>query len=78
MAMCALMLALSHLPATLLAAFLKRLARLCLSAPPAALVAIVPFTYNLLKRHPALMVLIHRSSDDFHGTLSALTLSLGR
>jgi U3 small nucleolar RNA-associated protein 19 len=41
----------------------KRLARLSLSAPPAAIVAIVPFTYNLLKLHPALMVLIHRAPD---------------
>jgi U3 small nucleolar RNA-associated protein 19 len=48
------------LPATLLASFVKRLSRLALHAPPAALVAVVPFTYNLLKRHPALMVLIHR------------------
>ena len=44
---------------TLLASFLKRLARLSLSAPPAAIVLIIPFTYNILKRHPALMVMIH-------------------
>jgi U3 small nucleolar RNA-associated protein 19 len=57
----------SHLPATLLASFIKRLARLSLSAPPAAIIMIIPFTYNTLKRHPALMHMIHRpdgSSDD--------------
>ncbi|KAJ7857769.1 CBF/Mak21 family-domain-containing protein [Mycena leptocephala] len=57
----------THLPATLLASFIKRLARLSLSAPPAAIIMIIPFTYNTLKRHPALMHMIHRpdaSSDD--------------
>lgn len=24
---------------------------------------IIPFTYNILKRHPALMTMIHRSGD---------------
>ncbi|KAJ8516405.1 hypothetical protein ONZ45_g6274 [Pleurotus djamor] len=52
----------THLPATLLASFIKRLARLSLTAPPAAIVMIIPFTYNTLKRHPALMVMIHRTS----------------
>lgn len=49
----------THLPATLLASFIKRLSRLSLSAPPAAIIMIIPFTYNILKRHPALMVMIH-------------------
>ncbi|KAF5314596.1 hypothetical protein D9611_007264 [Ephemerocybe angulata] len=53
----------SHLPATLLASFIKRLSRLSLNAPPAAIVMIVPFTYNILKKHPALMVMIHRDAD---------------
>ncbi|KAL0959525.1 hypothetical protein HGRIS_011238 [Hohenbuehelia grisea] len=52
----------THLPATILASFVKRLARLSLSAPPPAVVMIIPFTYNILKRHPALMVMIHRTS----------------
>ncbi|EAU89096.1 ribosome biogenesis protein Noc4 [Coprinopsis cinerea okayama7 len=59
-----LFLASTHLPATLLASFIKRLARLSLNAPPAAIVMIIPFTYNILKRHPALMVMIHRDADD--------------
>jgi len=53
----------THLPLTLLASFIKRLARLSLSAPPAAIVIVIPFTYNLLKHHPGLMVMIHRPED---------------
>ncbi|KAG8217601.1 CBF/Mak21 family-domain-containing protein, partial [Butyriboletus roseoflavus] len=53
----------SHLPASLLASFIKRLSRLSLSAPPAAIIMIIPLTYNLLKRHPALMRMIHRMQD---------------
>ncbi|TDL26001.1 CBF-domain-containing protein [Rickenella mellea] len=53
----------THLPATLLASFIKKLSRLSLSASPAAIVLIIPFTYNILKRHPALMVMIHRTGD---------------
>ncbi|GJJ14865.1 hypothetical protein Clacol_009133 [Clathrus columnatus] len=52
-----------HLPATLLASFIKRLSRLSLSAPPAAIIMIIPFTYNILKRHPACMVMIHQDVD---------------
>jgi U3 small nucleolar RNA-associated protein 19 len=52
-----------HLPAALLASFVKKLSRLSLTAPPAAIVIIVPFVYNILKRHPALMVMIHRVDD---------------
>ncbi|KAK7686417.1 hypothetical protein QCA50_010641 [Cerrena zonata] len=51
------------LPATLLASFVKRLARLSLTAPPAAIIMLIPFTYNILKKHPALMVMIHRAED---------------
>lgn len=42
----------SHLPAALVASFIKRLARLSLNAPPAAIVAIIPFFYNLFMKHP--------------------------
>lgn len=54
----------THLPATLLASFVKRLSRLSLNAPPAAIIMVVPFTYNILKRHPALMVMIHKTEDN--------------
>ena len=48
------------LPGYLVAAFIKRLARLCLRAPPAGCHVAVRFIYNLLKRHPSCKVLIHR------------------
>ncbi|TBU28984.1 CBF-domain-containing protein [Dichomitus squalens] len=53
----------THLPATIVASFVKRLSRLSLTAPPAAVIMLIPFTYNMLRRHPALMVMIHRSED---------------
>lgn len=74
----------SHLPVSLVASFIKRLSRLSLSAPPAAIVAIVPFVYNLLKRHPACMVLIHRGeeedreADDFVGAFAIRALHRSR
>lgn len=49
-----------HLPATLLASFVKRLARLSLTASPTATTIIFPFVYNILKRHPSLMLMVHR------------------
>ncbi|XP_068064845.1 nucleolar complex protein 4 homolog [Anomalospiza imberbis] len=49
-----------HLPAYLVAAFIKRLARLALTAPPEALLMIIPFICNLFRRHPACKVLLHR------------------
>ncbi|ORZ19354.1 CBF/Mak21 family-domain-containing protein [Absidia repens] len=52
----------AYLPAALIAAFIKRLARLSLTAPPAASVIVVPFIYNMLKRHPTCMKMIHSSS----------------
>ncbi|KAM9194469.1 nucleolar complex protein 4 homolog isoform 2-T2 [Dugong dugon] len=50
----------SHLPAYLVAAFAKRLSRLALTAPPEALLMVLPFICNLLRRHPACRVLVHR------------------
>ncbi|CAJ1071168.1 nucleolar complex protein 4 homolog [Xyrichtys novacula] len=52
----------SHLPLYLVAAFAKRLARLALTAPPTALLLVLPFIYNLIRRHPSCRVLIHRPS----------------
>lgn len=57
-------LASTHLPATLVASFIKRLSRLALNAPPSAIVAIVPFAYNLLKSHPTCTFMIHREIKD--------------
>ncbi|KAK4127088.1 CBF-domain-containing protein [Parathielavia appendiculata] len=50
----------SHLPAVLVASFIKRLARLALNAPPSAIVVIVPWFYNLFKRHPLTTFMMHR------------------
>lgn len=48
----------SHLPEGLVAAFVKRLARLALIAPPQDIVIILRFIGNLIMRHPALKRLI--------------------
>ena len=56
-------LASSHLPAALVASFIKRLSRLALHAPPAAIVVVIPWIYNQLKRHPACTFTIHREVD---------------
>lgn len=53
-------LASTHLPVVLVASFIKRLARLTLNAPPAGVVAVVPWIYNLLKKHPTCTFMIHR------------------
>ncbi|KAM8829174.1 nucleolar complex protein 4 homolog [Spinachia spinachia] len=52
----------SHLPVYLVAAFAKRLARLALTAPPTALLIVLPFIYNLIRRHPSCRVLMHKPS----------------
>jgi U3 small nucleolar RNA-associated protein 19 len=54
----------SHLPAAIVASFIKRISRLALYAPPAAVVACVPFIYNQLKRHPTCMTMIHNPKGD--------------
>lgn len=48
----------------LVAAFAKKVSRLALYAPAASLQWVVPFVYNLLKRHPACRVMIHREGID--------------
>ncbi|KAI1081758.1 CBF-domain-containing protein [Whalleya microplaca] len=53
-------LASTHLPAALVASFIKRLTRLCLNAPPAAIVAVIPWIYNLFQKHPLCTFMMHR------------------
>ncbi|PSR88960.1 CBF/Mak21 family-domain-containing protein [Coniella lustricola] len=53
-------LASSHLPAALVASFIKRLARLSLNAPPSAVVTVVPWMYNIFKKHPTCTFMMHR------------------
>ncbi|CCJ30430.1 unnamed protein product, partial [Pneumocystis jirovecii] len=50
----------THLPASIVASFVKRMSRLSLLANPGGIIMIIPFVYNLLKRHPTCIVLIHR------------------
>ncbi|PQE11547.1 cbf mak21 family protein [Rutstroemia sp. NJR-2017a WRK4] len=52
----------THLPVVLVASFLKRLSRLSLHAPPSGVVAVVPWIYNLLKKHPQCLFMIHRET----------------
>lgn len=56
-------LASTHLPAALVASFVKRLARLSLFAPPSGIVIVVPWIYNLLKKHPSCTFMIHRDIE---------------
>ena len=56
-------LASTHLPAALVASFIKRLARLGLFAPPSAVVVVVPWIYNLLKSHPSCTFMISRNGE---------------
>ena len=59
------------LPAYLAAAFIKRLARLALRAPPAGAMACVAFVHNLLRRHPGCAVLVHREGKNGAPRLSS-------
>ncbi|GBB94666.1 hypothetical protein RclHR1_00240014 [Rhizophagus clarus] len=58
-----LFLASTYLPAQLVAAFIKRMSRLSLTAPPHGIVMIIPMIYNLIRRHPSCTVLIHKPSE---------------
>ena len=50
------------LPAYLVASFIKRFARLSLSAPPAGAMVCVAFIHNLIRRHKSCAVLVHREN----------------
>lgn len=54
----------THLPVVLVASFIKRLSRLTLNAPPAGIVIVIPWIYNLLKKHPQCTFMIHRETRD--------------
>lgn len=56
----------THLPAAMVASFIKRLARLSLEAPPGAIVWVVPWVYNMLKQHPACTFMLHRPYHPAH------------
>lgn len=52
----------THLPAAMIASFIKRLSRLSLHAPPSGIVVVVPWIYNILKIHPSCTFMIHRKA----------------
>ena len=54
----------THLPAAMVASFIKRLSRLALFAPPGGIVVVVPWIYNMLKKHPTCTFMIHRETRD--------------
>ena len=60
-----LFLASSHLPEYLVAAFIKRLSRLCLTAPSNSILLILPFIGNLLIRHKGLLKMIDNTEEHF-------------
>lgn len=61
----------THLPAALVASFIKRLSRLALHGPPAGIVVVVPWIYNMFKQHPACTFMMHREirNTDFKKVL---------
>ncbi|CAI0471333.1 unnamed protein product, partial [Linum tenue] len=52
------------LPAYLAAAFTKRLSRLSLVVPPSGAMVIIALIHNLLRRHPSINCLVHRTSNN--------------
>lgn len=59
--LCDLFLSSTHLSANLVASFIKRLARLALTGSAPGVVIIIPFIYNLLKRHPSCMIMLQNT-----------------
>ena len=57
-----------HVSSYLIAAFVKKLARLSLQAPPAGIVVCMSMVYNLMKRHPVIKTLAHKSLDGRKGS----------
>lgn len=53
----------SHLPSYLIAAFVKRMARMALHAPPSGALFVIAFVYNMLKRHPQIQIMLHHADD---------------
>lgn len=63
MRLCSLFLSLTHVSASLVASFIKRMARLSLSASASGVVIVIPFVYNLLKQHPTCMSMLHNTLE---------------
>ena len=52
----------THLPAALVASFLKRLSRLSLYSSPSGVVTVMPLIYNLLNSHPLSTFMVQRET----------------
>jgi U3 small nucleolar RNA-associated protein 19 len=50
------------MPVTMIAAFAKRMSRLSLTAPPSGCLFISAVVFNLIRRHPTLLPLIHQTN----------------
>lgn len=61
--LCDLFLSSTHLSANLVASFIKKLARLAMTSSASGVVIIIPFIYNLLKRHPTCMIMLHNTDE---------------
>lgn len=55
----------THLSSSIVASFIKKLARLSLNSPPSGIILIIPFIYNLIKKygHSTCMLLIHSTTS---------------
>lgn len=62
--LCDLFLSSTHISSQLVASFIKKLCRLSMSAPTPGVVIVIPFIYNLLKRHPSCMIMIQNEKTD--------------
>ena len=60
-----------HLPASLVASFAKRLARLALLIPQHDQCLVLTFIYNLVIRHPAIRVMIDRQDAQMTDSYSS-------
>ena len=50
-----------------ISAFVKRIARLCLNAPPDGILYALPLVFRLIISHPTCVVLLHRNDDEGQG-----------
>ncbi|ODQ80176.1 hypothetical protein BABINDRAFT_161154 [Babjeviella inositovora NRRL Y-12698] len=62
--LCDVFLSSTHLPNAIICSFVKKLARLSLTASASGVVLVIPFVYNLFKRHPSAMIMVHNTSMD--------------
>ena len=63
-----------HLPLYLVVAFMKRLSRMALFAPPQAIIFCVNLITELLKKYPAARFLVDRSKRGAEGVMEAMQL----